>query len=112
MTVCASLPNWQQDLSSAPIAKHYMGGIRKQENGDTMTTRNRFAALAFGLALAAIASPSLAQSNDNNGYPVSAARAKALRECSARQDALLEYLWGMQQDDVYRSCMAQDHQPE
>ena len=78
-----------------------------------MTMNNRLAALAFGLAVAAVASPSFAQRVDNNGgYPVSAARAEALRECSARQQKDLEYLWGMQQDDIYRACMAEHRQRE
>jgi hypothetical protein len=74
-----------------------------------MTMNNRLAALAFGLAVAAVASPSFAQRNDNE---VSSARAAALRQCSARQQKDLEYLWGVQQDDIYRACMAEHGQPE
>ena len=71
-----------------------------------MMTKNRFAALAVGLVVVtAVVSPAFA-------YPVSAARAQALRECSARQQKDLEYLWGMQQDDIYRACMAENNQPE
>jgi len=74
-----------------------------------MTMNTRLAALAFGIAVAAVASPAVAQRNNNE---VSAARAEALRECSARQQKDLEYLWGVQQDDIYRACMAEHGQPE
>jgi hypothetical protein len=53
-----------------------------------MTMNTRLAALAFGIAVAAVASPAVAQRNNNE---VSAARAEALRECSARQQKDLEY---------------------
>jgi hypothetical protein len=77
-----------------------------------MTMNTRLAALAFGIAVAAVAvvaSPAVAQRNNNEA---SAARAEALRECSARQQKDLEYLWGVQQDDIYRACMAEHGQPE
>jgi hypothetical protein len=78
-----------------------------------MTRKYRLAALAFGIAVAAAASPSLAQLADNNGgYPVSANRAEALRECNALAQPYLEKDWGVRQDDIYRSCMAEHHQPE
>ena len=78
-----------------------------------MTMNNRLAALAFGIAVAAAASPSLAQpDNNNHGYPVSNARAEALRECNARAQPYLEKDWGVRQDDIYRACMAEHHQPE
>jgi len=77
------------------------------------TKNNRLAALAFGLAIAAAASPSLAQYVDNNnGYPVSVARAKALRECNARAHPYIQRDWGVQEGDIYRACMAEHHQPE
>jgi hypothetical protein len=74
-----------------------------------MKTRNRFAALAVGLAVVAVASPSIAQSNKDE---VSAARAADLRDCTSRAQKYLNYLWGVQQDDIYRACMAEHHQPE
>ncbi len=76
------------------------------------TINNRLAALAFGLAIAAAASPSLAQRDDNNGYPVSAARPEALRECNARAQPYLDRDWGVRQSDIYRACTAEHHQPE
>ena len=74
---------------------------------------NRLAALAFGIAVAAVTSPSLAQTVDNNGgYPVSVARAEALRACNARSQPHLQRDWGVQETDIYRACMAEHHQPE
>ncbi len=80
-----------------------------------ITMNNRLAALAFGIAVAAVASPSLAQpdnNNNNNGYPVSAARAEALRECTARAQPYVNRDWGVRQDDIYGACMAEHSQPE
>jgi hypothetical protein len=78
-----------------------------------ITMNNRLAALAFGLAIAAASTPSLAQHVDNNnGYPVSAARAKALRECNARAQPYVQYDWGVGQTAIYRACMAERGQPE
>ena len=75
-----------------------------------MTTMNtRLIALAFGLAVAAIASPSFAQSNDDE---VSPARAAALRQCSTQEQKYPEYLWGEAGDQIYAECMAAHGQPE
>ena len=53
--------------------------------------KNRLAALAFGLAMVAAASPSLAQSNYNQSPDhVSAVRAQALRECTALENKYVE----------------------
>jgi hypothetical protein len=73
------------------------------------TMNNRLAALAFGLVVAAIASPSLAQ---DNGFPVSPERAAALRQCSTLEQKYPEYVWGDVEIQVYRECMASHHQPE
>jgi hypothetical protein len=73
---------------------------------------NRLAALAFGIAVAAITSPSLAQRYDGNENRVSPARAEALRECNARAQPYLDRDWGVRQGDIYRACMAEHHQPE
>jgi hypothetical protein len=43
---------------------------------------------------------------------ISAARAAALRECTAREARFSEYLWGDTEIQVYRSCMAEHGQPE
>jgi hypothetical protein len=76
------------------------------------TINTRLAALAFGLAVAAAASPSFAKYDNNAGYPISAARAAALRECNARAQPYVNRDWGVRQDAVYRACMAEHHQPE
>jgi hypothetical protein len=74
---------------------------------------NRVAALAFGLAVAAVASPSLAQRNhDQNPDHVSAARAQAIRDCTALENKYTEYTYGQYEISIYRACMAQHGQPE
>jgi hypothetical protein len=65
----------------------------------------RLAALAFGLVVAAIASPSLAQE-------INSARAAALHQCSTQEQKYPEYLWGEAGDQIYRECMAEHDQPE
>jgi hypothetical protein len=75
-----------------------------------MKTMNiRLAAIALGLAVAAIASPSFAQSNEDG---VSPARAAALRQCSTQEQKYPEYLWGEAGDQIYAECMAAHGQPE
>jgi hypothetical protein len=59
------------------------------------------AALALGLSVTALASPSYAQVTDRE---TSAARAAALRECSYFNDSDWDY--------AYRACMAQHGQQE
>jgi len=73
------------------------------------TMENRLAALAFGLAIAAIAPPSFAQSGDDE---VSPERAAALRQCTSQEQRYPEYLWGDEEIQVYRECMAAHDQPE
>ena len=47
-----------------------------------MVAINKYVAgIAFGLAIAAVASPSLAQRSEN-GNPMTSAREQALRECN------------------------------
>src|SRR5262249_28274107 len=59
------------------------------------------AAVALGLAIAAAASPSLAQRGET---PMSSAREQALRECNSAAAKYKQYTWGHQKSDVYRSC--------
>jgi len=69
----------------------------------------RFVALAVGLAVAA--STSFAQSK--KPVPVtSAARAKAIRDCTAAAGKYIDHVWGDWEIDVYRACMARRGQPE
>ena len=75
-------------------------------------------ALALGLVSApAGASPALAKgraqaSYNGGGYPITAARAAALRACTAREAQYPDYLWGVTEIQIYRSCMAEHGQPE
>jgi hypothetical protein len=67
------------------------------------------AAIALGLAIAAVASPSLAQRSEN---PMSSAREKALRECSGQTGKMSQSTWGVHQLHAFRSCMHQHGEPE
>jgi hypothetical protein len=62
------------------------------------------AALAFGLAVSTLATPSLAQRAEG---PMSGTREKALRECNAQSGKLTQHSWGDHQIQNYRSCMMQ-----
>ena len=77
-----------------------------------MTMNNRLAALAFGLAVAAVASPSVAQRNSNYENEVGPARAAALRECNGQAQKYVDYNWGVQQDEIYSACMAKHGQTD
>jgi hypothetical protein len=74
-----------------------------------MTMNTGLAALAFGIAVAAGASPAVAQRNNNE---VNAARATDLRECNSQAQGYFDYNWGVRQSDIYRACMAEHGQPE
>jgi hypothetical protein len=63
-------------------------------------------ALALGLALAALASPTFA------AQPMSAARESALRECSTGAGKYTSGTWQTMQLHSYRSCMMQHGEPE
>ena len=67
------------------------------------------AAIALGLAIAAVASPSLAQRSET---PMSSAREQALRECSGQAGKMSQSTWGDHQIHAFRSCMHQHGQPE
>jgi hypothetical protein len=67
------------------------------------------AAIALGLAIAAVASPSLAQRSET---PTSNAREQALRECSGQAGKMSQSTWGDHQIHAYRSCMHQHGQQE
>jgi hypothetical protein len=73
--------------------------------------------LALGLVVTAGAAPALAKgraeaSYNGGGYPITAARAAALRACTAREAQYPDYLWGVTELQIYRSCMAEHGQPE
>jgi hypothetical protein len=67
------------------------------------------AALALGLALSALATPSFAQRSEDG---MSAARAAAIRECNAQAGKYKQYTWGDTEEDTYRACMAEHGQQE
>jgi len=83
-------------------------------------------AVALGLAVAASAAPALANASPNHadyydarssaynggGYPITAARAHALRECTALESQYPEYDWGIQESTIYRACMAEHGEVE
>jgi hypothetical protein len=74
-------------------------------------------ALALGLAVTAGVSPALAKGHaeagyNGGGYPITEARAAALRVCSGGESRFVEYNWGVSEIDNYRACMAEHGQPE
>src|SRR5215472_11597794 len=76
----------------------------------TMFALNKHAAaIALGLAIAAVASPSLAQRSET---PMNSAREQALRECSGQAGKMSQSTWGDHQIHAFRSCMHQHGQPE
>ena len=62
--------------------------------------------IGFGLAIAATASPSFAESNRAHG------RAQAIQDCSAEAAKYSEHTWGVAEVTTYRSCMAKHGQQE
>jgi hypothetical protein len=74
-----------------------------------MVTVNKVAAaLALGLAVSALATPSFAQSSEG----MSGAREKALRDCNAEAGKMSQSTWGVQQLHKHRSCMMQRGEQE
>jgi hypothetical protein len=65
----------------------------------------RATAAAVVLGVVALASPGYA-------YPISAARAAAIHECSARAAPFIEHTWGDTEIYIYRACMAEHGQRE
>jgi hypothetical protein len=75
-----------------------------------MTTLSKYLtvsapALALGLALTSLASPSFAE-------PMSAARETALRECSTGAGKYQSGTWQTTQLHSFRTCMMQRGEPE
>jgi hypothetical protein len=66
-------------------------------------------ALALGLALATLASPSFAQRSEQ---PMSTARESAIRECSGAAGKYHSGTWQTTQLHTYRSCMMQHGESE
>ena len=72
--------------------------------------RRGLAALAVGLAVSALASPSHAQ--EGGGFRISQQRAQAIHTCNLRAARYPQYLWGNQEIYTYRACMAEHGQQE
>jgi hypothetical protein len=71
------------------------------------------AILTLAVADAASAAPRAARSGgDPSTEHMSAARAAAIHECSVLADKYLDYVWGVQEIDHYRACMAGHGQME
>ena len=75
-----------------------------------MVTVNKVAAaLALGLAISALATPSFAQRAEGD---MSGQREKALRDCNAEAGKMSQSTWGVQQIHKHRSCMMQRGEQE
>jgi hypothetical protein len=85
-----------------------------------MGRRNKHvaAALALGLAVSALATPSFAQRSEGGGQRGGEAgmsankREKALRECSGKAGKMSQSTWGHQQLAMHRTCMMEHGEPE
>jgi hypothetical protein len=67
------------------------------------------AALTLVLVVTTFTSPGFAH---ERGLHVSDARAAAIRECNAQSSKYAEYVWGITEIQIYRSCMARHQQLE
>ena len=76
-----------------------------------MDRRNTYvaAALAAGLAVSTLASPSFAQRSEDQ---MGGSREKALRDCNAKAGKMTQHSWGDHQIHMYRSCMMQEGHQE
>jgi hypothetical protein len=72
-----------------------------------VTLRKYLPALALGLAVAVLASPSYARVPE-----IGSARARAIHECSVAADRYPQHTWGNTENDQYRTCMAEHGQQE
>jgi hypothetical protein len=68
----------------------------------------RLAVLVLGLAVSALATPSLAQRSEG----ISGARVQVLKDCTKKAGKMKQYTWGDTQIDMYRACMMQHGQEE
>ena len=72
-----------------------------------VTLKKCLPALTLVLAVTTLVSPSYAQAPE-----ISAARARAIHECSVAADRYPQYLWGNMEIYQYRACMAGHGQQE
>jgi len=75
-------------------------------------TKHVAAALALGLAVSTLASPSFAQRRDGGEQGMTSAREKALRDCNAKAGKMSQSTWGAQQLAMHRTCMMEHGEPE
>jgi hypothetical protein len=76
-------------------------------------TNSVVAALALGLAVSTLATPSFAQLREGGEAGMSSAREKALRDCNnGEAGKMSQGTWGVQQLSNYRACMAQRGEQE
>jgi len=76
-----------------------------------MMRRNTYgaAALALGLAVSTLATPSFAQTSEDQ---MSASRQNALRDCNLKAQKYSQHSWADHQIQMYRSCMSDQGQQE
>jgi hypothetical protein len=74
-----------------------------------MNFKKGLAALAVGIAVTALASPSYARRGPER---ISQQRAQAIHECNLLAARYPQYLWGNMEIYQYRACMAEHGQPE
>ena len=76
-----------------------------------MIRRKRYAAaaLALGLAVSTLATPSFAQRAEDQ---MSTSRENALRDCNKKAEKLTQHSWADHQIQMYRSCMSDQGQEE
>lgn len=75
-----------------------------------MIIRTSLSAIVLAAVVGLTATPSYAWTDGT--VHMSAARAAALRECNARAAPYIQRDWGVTELQIYRSCMAEHHQPE
>ena len=74
-----------------------------------MNFKKGLAALAVGIAVIALASPSYAQRGPEG---ISQQRAQAIHECNLLAARYPQYLWGNMEIYQYRACMTEHGQQE
>jgi hypothetical protein len=73
---------------------------------------NPVAALVLAAAVSVLATPSFAQRSEGGAPGMSAARAQAIHECTAKAGKYVEHTWGDNEIYIYRACMADHGQQE
>jgi cytochrome c-type biogenesis protein CcmH/NrfG len=79
-----------------------------KENASMKKFNSPLAALVLAAAVSVLATPSFAQRSEGSAAGMSAARAAAIHECSAKASKYPEHTWGDNEIYTYRACMA-DH---